>query len=129
MTAVLSAPAISFSPAWLLIILATVFIGFARSYYLAGLFRAPLPNLLVHIHGAVFTSWIVLLTTQTSLVASGRVDLHRRLGLLGFAIACLMVILGVMVATDSMARHLFRAILESRKRPSMPSPLPTWGPS
>jgi hypothetical protein len=36
------------------VILATVFIGFARSYYLAGVFRAPLPNLLVHIHGAVF---------------------------------------------------------------------------
>jgi len=87
------------------IILATVFIGFARSYYLAGVFHARLPNLLVHIHGGVFTSWIVLLITQTSLVAGGRVALHRRLGLLGFALACLMVILGVTVATDSMARH------------------------
>ena len=94
-----------FFPGMAVIILATVFIGFARSYYLAGVFHAPLPNLLVHIHGAVFTSWIVLLITQTSLVAGGRVDLHRRLGLLGFAVACLMVILGIMVATDSMARH------------------------
>jgi hypothetical protein len=33
------------------------------------------------------------------------VDLHRRLGLLGLVAACLMVILGLMVATDSMARH------------------------
>ena len=94
-----------FFPSMAVIILATVFIGFARSYYLAGVFHAPLPNLLVHIHGAVFTSWIVLLITQTSLVAGGCVDLHRRLGLLGFAVACVMVILGVMVATDSMARH------------------------
>src|SRR5260370_16737895 len=94
-----------FFPAMAVVILATVFIGFARSYYLAGVFRAPLPNVLVHIHGAVFSSWIALLITQTSLVVTGRVDLHRRMGLLGLVVACLMVILGLMVATDSMARH------------------------
>ncbi len=41
-----------------LLILVTVFIGFARSYYLAGVFQAPLANRLVHIHGAAFTCWI-----------------------------------------------------------------------
>ena len=30
-------------------------VGFAPSYYLAGLFRAPLPSTIVHVHGAVFT--------------------------------------------------------------------------
>jgi hypothetical protein len=68
-------------------------------------FKAPLPNLLVHIHGA-FSCWILLLIVQTSLVAAGRVDLHRRLGLLGFALACLMVILGLLAATDSLGRHV-----------------------
>jgi hypothetical protein len=87
------------------IILVSVFIGFARSYYLAGVFKAPLPNLLVHVHGVVFSCWILLLIVQTSLVATGRLDVHRRLGLLGFALACLMVVLGVLVATDSVARH------------------------
>jgi len=87
------------------LILATVFLGFARSYYLAGVFKAPLPNLIVHIHGAVFSSWILLLIAQTSLVAAGRVDLHHRLGLLGFGLACLVVILGLLAATDSLARH------------------------
>lgn len=86
-------------------ILGTVFLGFARSYYLAGVFKAPLPNLIVHIHGAVFSSWILLLIAQTALVAAGRVDLHRRLGLLGFALACLVVILGLLAATDSLGRH------------------------
>jgi hypothetical protein len=62
-----------------------VFVGFSRTYYLAGIFKAPLPNLLVHIHGAVFTTWILLLVTQTSLVAADRVDIHRRLGLLASA--------------------------------------------
>lgn len=88
-----------------LVILAFVFVGFAPSYYLAGVFKAPLPNLLVHIHGAAFSLWILSLITQTSLVAVGRVDLHRRLGLLGFGLACLMVVMGVLVATDSLIRH------------------------
>ena len=87
------------------LILAIAFVGFARTYYLAGVFKAPLPNLLIHIHGAVFSSWILLLITQISLVAAGRVDLHRRLGLLGFGLACLMVILGLLASTDSLARH------------------------
>ena len=87
------------------VILASVFVGFAHSYYLAGVFKAPLPNLLVQIHGAVFSCWILLLIAQTSLVAAGRVDLHRRLGLLGFTLACLVVILGLLAATDSLSRH------------------------
>lgn len=87
------------------LILASVFVGFAHSYYLAGVFKAPLPNLLVHIHGAVFSCWILLLIVQTSLVAAGRVDVHRRLGLLGFGLACLVVILGLLVATDSLGRR------------------------
>jgi hypothetical protein len=82
-----------------------VFIGFARTYYLAGVFKAPLPNLLVHIHGAVFSLWMLLFITQISLVAVHRVNLHRRLGMFGFGLACLMVPLGVLAATDQLARH------------------------
>jgi FtsH-binding integral membrane protein len=88
-----------------LLLLATVFEGFARTYYLAGVFHAPLPSLIIHLHGAAFTSWILLLVTQTSLVSAGRVDIHRRLGIGGFLLACLMVILGVMAATDSLVRN------------------------
>jgi FtsH-binding integral membrane protein len=86
------------------LMLATVFLGFARTYYLAGVFRAPLPSLIIHLHGAAFTCWILLLVTQTSLVAAGRVDIHRRLGIAGFLLACLMVILGVLAATDALVR-------------------------
>ena len=95
-----------FFPGVAVLILAAVFLGFARTYYLAGVFRASLPNLLIHIHGAVFSLWILLLIVQTSLIASGRVDVHRRVGLFGFGLACLMVILGLMAATDSLARHV-----------------------
>lgn len=93
-----------FFSAMVLAMLTTVFVGFAHTYYLAGIFRAPLPSLIIHVHGAAFSSWILLLVTQTSLVAAGRTDIHRRLGITGFLLACLMVILGVMAATDSLVR-------------------------
>jgi len=86
--------------------LIAVLVGFARTYFLAGLFRAPLPNLLVHIHGVAFTLWIILFVTQTSLVTARRVDLHRRLGLLGFALAIVMIVLGTVTASDRLARHV-----------------------
>jgi hypothetical protein len=86
--------------------LITVLVGFSRTYFLAGLFRAPLPNLLVHIHGAAFTLWIILFITQVSLVTARRADLHRRLGLLGFVLAIVMIVLGTVTASDRVARHV-----------------------
>jgi FtsH-binding integral membrane protein len=88
-----------------LLMLATVFFGFAATYYLAGIFHAPLPAPIIHLHGAAFSCWILLLVTQTSLVAAGRTDIHRRLGIAGFLLACLMVILGVLAATNSLVRN------------------------
>lgn len=87
------------------VMLAIVFLGFAHTYYLAGLFRAPLPSPIIHIHGAVFSCWILLLVTQTSLVSAGRLDIHRRLGVAGFFLACLMIVVGVMAATDALVRN------------------------
>src|SRR5215813_1818890 len=45
-----------FFPGMALLILATVFLGFAQSYYLAGMFRAPLPNSLTPAW-QVFATW------------------------------------------------------------------------
>ena len=86
--------------------LIVVLVGFARTYFLAGSFRAPLPNLLVHIHGAAFTLWILLFIAQISLVTGRRVDLHRRLGLLVFVLAIVMILLGTVTASDRLARHV-----------------------
>jgi len=86
--------------------LIAVLVGFARTYFLAGLFRAPLPNLLVHIHGAAFTLWIILFIAQVSLVAARSVDLHSLLGVLGFVLAIVMILLGTVTASDRLARHV-----------------------
>src|SRR6267142_954452 len=87
------------------LMLATVFVGFAHTYYLAGMFRAPLPSLIIHVHGAVFSCWMLLLLTQTTLVSAGRVDIHRRLGIAGFILACAMVVVGVLAANDQLVRE------------------------
>ncbi len=93
-----------------------VFIGFARTYYLAALFDAkPLAAPIVHIHGAMFTCWITLLVAQTSLVATGHERIHRRLGLIGLGLAPLIVLLGVLVAIEMVKRF---AVV-----PSVDSPL------
>lgn len=88
--------------AWLM--LTTVFVGFAPSYYLAGAVHAPLPSLAVHVHAVVFSLWILLLIAQTSLTAARRIDIHRRLGIIGFLLACCMLIVGIWAATDQLAR-------------------------
>ena len=88
--------------AWLM--LAIVLFGFGPTYYWAGVFNAPLPSRIIHIHGAVFSCWILLLVAQNSLAWAGRVDIHRRLGLAGFLLACLMVVVGWIAATDRLAR-------------------------
>ena len=93
-----------FFSAMALLVLASVLYGFARTYFLAGMVTAPLPNRLIHVHGAAFTLWIVLLIVQTGLISARQIRVHRTLGLGGFGLAVVMVILGVFAATDALRR-------------------------
>jgi len=87
-----------------LAMIVAVFIGFAHTYFLAGVFHAPLPSAIIHIHGAVFSGWLFLVIAQTSLVSAGRVDIHRKLGIAAMIYAACMVPLGILAATDSLVR-------------------------
>jgi hypothetical protein len=83
----------------------TVFIGFARTYYLRSVFDGPaVPTALVHLHGLVFTAWVVLFVSQTSLVAAGRTDVHRRLGVVGAGLVVLLVVVGWLTAIAAARR-------------------------
>ena len=82
----------------------TVFTGFAPTYFLKGVFGAPALSPLLHLHGLLFTSWILLFVAQVSLVAAGRTDLHRKLGVAGGALAVLMVVVGMAAAIGSARR-------------------------
>jgi hypothetical protein len=82
-----------------------VLIGFARTYYLKGFFgNPPLPGLLVHLHGLVMTTWVVLFVTQVSLVATGRTRTHQRLGMLGAVLAMLVFVVGILTGIAGAAR-------------------------
>jgi uncharacterized membrane protein YozB (DUF420 family) len=82
-------------------IIAMVAAGFAPTYYLKPLFATPALPFSVHLHGALFTAWVLLFAAQTSLVAANRTDLHRRLGRIGAVLAVAMVVSGLVVAIAS----------------------------
>ena len=79
-------------------VLITVFLGFSRSYFLKAYYGAPELTLLLHIHGLVFTSWVLLFLAQTTLIATDRTDLHRKLGVGGAVLAALVLIVGTTTA-------------------------------
>jgi hypothetical protein len=56
----------------------TVFCGFAPTYYFKTADSGPALSPLVHLHGVVFTAWMVLYVFQTALIAAKRTVLHRR---------------------------------------------------
>lgn len=86
------------------VIAVTVFVGFAPTYYLKGVFGTPQLAPLFHIHGFLFSAWIVLLVVQTRLIAAGRTALHRRLGVGGGMLAVAMVIAGLTAAIAAARR-------------------------
>lgn len=87
-------------------IVAIVFAGFARSYFLRPLFfHDPLP-LLLHIHGGVMFAWFALFFVQACLIETHRVALHRTLGIFGIVLAIAMLILGPYVALHAAARDV-----------------------
>jgi len=81
-----------------------VLTGFARTYYLKGVFGTPpLPGLL-HFHGVVMTLWVAFFVVQVRLIAAHRTNLHRRLGAIGGLLAGLVVVVGVTTAISAARR-------------------------
>ena len=78
--------------------LAVVFAGFARTFYLRDVFGSPPLSGLLILHGVLMTAWFVLFIVQARLVAAGRTDLHRRLGVGGAMLALAILIVGPIVA-------------------------------
>ncbi len=87
-----------------------VFVGFARTYYLSSYFgtNATLSggpfSTVVRLHAALFTAWVLLFLVQTSLVATHRVAVHRRLGVAVAVWAALMIVAGTAIALATARR-------------------------
>jgi hypothetical protein len=98
-----------------LIIATIVVAGFSQTFN-ARLLHAPTPRPpIVYIHVAVVASWVILFLLQSALIATGNVKLHRKVGLLGFALGVTLAITGVAVSIVSLRLYT---------RPGHPDPAP-----
>ena len=90
-----------------IVMLFTALVGFSRTYFLglisghATTVTGRVPNVTVHVHALLFTSWLVLFIVQTSLVATHRVKVHRKLGYFGVALAASMIVVGGRTAVEA----------------------------
>ena len=90
-----------------IVMLFTVLVGFSRTYFLglisghARTITGRVPNTTVHLHALLFMSWLVLFILQTSLVATHRVKVHRKLGYFGVALAAAMIVVGGRTAVEA----------------------------
>ena len=84
--------------------LVAALLGFGPTFYFRPLSdRGPLaPHVLVH--GLVMTAWYLLFLVQALLVARGRRDLHRRLGVAGLLLAAAVFVTGIHVNLAVLAR-------------------------
>lgn len=95
---------------WMAIALvALMFLGFAPSFYLRGIvppYPRPNPTLTpwVVLHGSLFTLWMLVLVAQTQLVAAGRRDLHKKLGVASILLAILIIPMMYVTAVWQVAR-------------------------
>ena len=89
------------------LILITVLVGFAPSFYLRSAFHPDHElSVLLHVHGLVFSAWIILLLAQTVLIAKGSRRLHQRLGWFTVGIAAAMLLLVVLATIEQMRRGI-----------------------
>lgn len=83
---------------WITVVMALfVFGGFATTYWIPVARGAiPFPPI-VHLHGVVFSLWMVMLVVQSLLVNVRNVPLHRSLGTFGIALATAMIVLSFQI--------------------------------
>jgi hypothetical protein len=93
---------------WMTVVMAFfVFSGFGMTY-LFPLTRGTFPPAppIVHLHGLVFFTWMILLITQAALINSGNVALHRSLGTWGIAHATLILYTGALIQLLGISRSI-----------------------
>ncbi|MFA7588163.1 MAG: adenylate cyclase [Novosphingobium sp.] len=81
-----------------------ILFGFAQ-FAVRGFVDVGAAPLWVHLHGLVFVSWVLLFVVQNLLAERGSMDLHRKLGWLGAALAVAMVALGSFTGIMAIALH------------------------
>ncbi|CAN5141502.1 hypothetical protein BH10PSE13_BH10PSE13_06620 [soil metagenome] len=92
-----------------------IVMSFAMAFVIAAGFSQTVPKdfgtpgiaLLLHVHGMIFTLWVLLAVVQPLLIGRGIVVQHRRMGWIGTVLAAAVVVAGFFavihsIRTDSM---------------------------
>ena len=92
-----------------LFLVVLVLLGFGPSFFLRGIVPPyPRPNptlpLSVLLHGALFTSWMLVFVAQTQLVAAGRLEVHMKLGKAAMFLALAIIPMMYLAAVWQVAR-------------------------
>ena len=90
---------------FIILVLIGVQWGFYKNY------TSQFPNFIdktniIHIHGALLMSWLVLLIVQPLLIKTGRTQLHRTIGKVSYVLGPLIIIFLFLVGKGSYWRHI-----------------------
>jgi len=85
--------------------MAAVFIAGFSTTVPADFMASPALPLLLHVHGAVFTLWVLVFVSQPVLVSRGAIRQHRQLGYFGAALAIAMVVMGLAATFFAIRYH------------------------
>lgn len=78
---------------------AVIVIGFGPTYYLKFAFNSPpISSNLVHLHGMIMSLWVFFFAVQVLLIRSNRHRVHMSLGMIGIALAALILVVGFFTA-------------------------------
>jgi hypothetical protein len=97
-----------FYPAMATVLAALVFAGFAPSFYARPASAGPLALPLL-LHGVAGTSFVLVFTVQSWLIAARREAAHRKLGVAGAALAAAFVLSGIAVTLRLEEGHVGEA--------------------
>jgi hypothetical protein len=94
-----------FFPGLVVVIWAIMLLGFVPEVIerMTGEMR-PYPWI-IHVHAVVFFGWLVFLASQVALIRTGQVRWHRRMGVVGVALAVAVVVVGPAAAFTMHLAH------------------------
>jgi hypothetical protein len=92
--------------------LAVGLLGFAPTYWVQVPMGTFTGTPLMHIHGLLFTGWLLLLVGQNWRIAQGRLDHHRAWGLAGIALASAIFVVGVTTSIVALEERYAQGLAE-----------------
>lgn len=91
------------------ILILLIFFGIQWGFYKP--YTSHFPNFvdstaIIHIHGALLMSWVLLLIAQPLLIASGKAQLHRKIGKVSYVLGPLIILFLFLVGKGSYWRAM-----------------------